>query len=99
MSFWKNLFGGGPKAEPTPPPGEEYKGFTIRATPQQVGGEYQLAGSIEKTIEGELKTYEFVRADRMSSREDAVAMAVAKGRLIVDEQGDSMFRQSWPKSS
>ena len=34
MSFWKNLFGGGGEAkEAAPPSGEEYKGFTIRATP------------------------------------------------------------------
>jgi hypothetical protein len=99
MSFWKNLFGGGGSAaEAAPPPGEEYKGFTIRATPMPVGSEFQLAGVIEKTVGGELKTYQFVRADRMSSREDAVNFAIAKGRLIVDEQGESVFTQSWPKT-
>jgi hypothetical protein len=102
MSFWKNLFrggsDGGEKAE-VQAPGEEYKGFTIRATPMQVGSEYQLAGVIEKTIGGELKSYKFVRADRMSSRDDAVGFAIAKGRLIVDEQGESVFRQSWPKTN
>ncbi len=99
MSFWKNLFGGGggEKAEAAPAPGEEYKGFIIRATPMQVGGEFQLCGVIEKQVDGELKSYKFVRADRMSSRDDAVAFAIAKGRLIVDEQGEGVFRQSWPK--
>jgi hypothetical protein len=100
MSFWKNLFGGGGSpAEAVPLPGEDYKGFTIRATPMQVGSEYQLSGVIEKTVGGELKSYKFVRADRMSSRDDAISFAVAKGRLIVDEQGESMFIQSWPKPS
>lgn len=101
MSFWKNLFGGGGggAAEPAPAPGEDYKGFIIRATPMSVGSEYQLCGVIEKQIDGELKSYKFVRADRMSSRDDAVAFALAKGRLIVDEQGDGVFRQSWPKQS
>ena len=100
MSFLKSLFGGGgePKAA-APAPGEDYKGFTIRATPMQVGGEYQLSGQIEKTIGGELKTYKFVRADRMSSREDAVNFALAKARLIVDEQGEGVFSQSWPKAN
>jgi hypothetical protein len=92
MSFWKNLFGGGEKAEAAPPPGEEYKGFTIRATPQSLGSEYQLAGTIEKEIGGELKTYKFVRADRMSSRDDAVSLALGKGRQIIDEQGEGIFR-------
>jgi hypothetical protein len=100
MSFWKNLFGGGgAAAEPAPAPGEEYKGFTIRATPMPVGSEYQLCGVIEKEIEGELKSYKFVRADRMSLRDDAVALAVAKGQQIIDEQGDGVFRQSWPKTN
>jgi hypothetical protein len=100
MSFWKNLFGGGgATAEPAPAPGEQYKGFTIRATPMPVGSEYQLCGVIEKEIEGELKSYKFVRADRMSSRDDAVALAVAKGQQIIDEQGDGVFRQSWPKTN
>ena len=51
MSFWKNLFGGGGgSAEAAPAPGEEYKGFTIRPTPMTTGSEYQLAGTIEKTV-------------------------------------------------
>ncbi len=99
MSFWKTLFGGGGSSEPAAAPGEEYKGFTIRPTPMAVGSEYQLAGVIEKTISGELKTYKFVRADRMSSRDDAVSLALAKGRQIIDEQGDAVFSQSWPKAN
>ena len=102
MSFWKTLFGGsggqdgGGKA-PAAAPGEDYKGFTLRATPMAVGSEFQLAGIIEKEVAGELKSYKFVRADRMSSRDDAVALALSKARLIVDEQGDKVFAQSWPK--
>lgn len=90
MSFWKSLFGGAPK-EPAVSPSEDYKGFTIRATPMPVGSEYQLAGTIEKTIGGELKSYTFVRADRMISLEDVTAMALAKARLIIDEQGEGVF--------
>ena len=101
MSFWKNLFGGGGgEATPAAPaPGEEYKGFTIRPTPMQVGSEYQLAGEIEMEIDGELKSYKFVRADRLSSRDEAASFALAKGRQIIDEQGKSMFAQSWPKTN
>jgi hypothetical protein len=98
MSFWKNLFGGGgSSAEPSPSPGEEYKGFTIRATPTPVGSEFQLAGTIEKTVGGELRTHKFVRADRMSSRDEAVSLALAKGRQLIDEQGDGVLAQTWPK--
>lgn len=99
MSFWKNLFGGrgGQAAAPQAAPGEDYKGFTIRATPMPVGSEFQLAGLIEKEVGGELKSYKFVRADRMSSRDDAVSLALAKAKIIVDEQGDKVFVQSGPK--
>ena len=55
-----------------------------------------MAGTIEKTIGDELKTYQFVRADRMSSRDEAVSFALAKGRQIIDEQGEGVFAQSWP---
>jgi hypothetical protein len=96
MSFWKNLFGGGSSsAEPAGDKvlGEEsYKGFLIKAIEMKAGAELQLAGTIEKEIEGEVKSYRFIRADRMSSRDDLVALALAKGRQIVDEQGNGIFR-------
>ncbi len=98
MSFWKNLFGGGgsaPKSiEPAVVGEENYKGFTVKAITMPVGSEFQLAGTIEKDVGGELKTYKFVRADRFSSREDVVTYSLAKGRQIIDEQGEAIFRPS-----
>lgn len=96
MSFWKNLFGGGSSsAEPEGDKvlGEEsHMGFLIKAIEMKAGSELQLAGTIEKEIGGELKTYRFVRADRMTSRDDLIALAIAKGRQIIDEQGEAIFR-------
>lgn len=96
MSFLKKLFGGGSASnEPAGDKvlGEEsYKGFLIKALEMKAGSELQLAGTIEKDIGGELKTYRFVRADRMSSREDLTAIALSKGRQIIDEQGEHIFR-------
>ena len=95
MSFWKNLFGGGSSnAEPAGDKvlGEEgYKGFLMKAIEMKAGSELQLAGTIEKDIGGEPKSYRFVRADRMSSRDDLTALALAKGRQIIDEQGEAIF--------
>ncbi|MDB5529085.1 MAG: hypothetical protein JWR51_2188 [Devosia sp.] len=96
MSFFSKLFGGGDKAASTPAGDkaldqESYKGFLIKAIEMRAGSEYQLAGTIEKEIGGELKTYKFVRADRMSSKDDLISMALGKGRQIVDEQGDKIF--------
>lgn len=98
MSFWKKIFGGGESGPAAPQTGdaETYKGFTIRAKLMPVGSEYQLAGQIEKEIDGEKKLYEFVRADRFSSRDDAQSFALAKARQIIDEQGATLFQQSWP---
>jgi len=94
MSFLKSLFGGGKSAEAGPAKAvaeDEYKGFMIKATPMAVGGEHQLAGTIEKQFGGETKSYKFVRADRLSTREEAASRALDKGRQIIDEQGDKLF--------
>lgn len=102
MSFWKKLFGGGEGTEAGNGKAaaslgqEEYKGFTITAIEMRAGSEYQLAGTIEKEVGGERKSYQFVRADRLSSKDDLVSMALAKGRQIVDEQGENVFTQTWP---
>jgi hypothetical protein len=96
MSFLKKLFGGGSAS--TAPAGdkvlgeESYKGHLIKAIEMKAGGEYQLAGTIEKDVGGELKTYRFIRADKMSSLDDLTALALSKGRQIIDEQGDSIYR-------
>ncbi len=94
MSFFKKLFGGG-NAEPAGDKvlGEEsYKGFAIKAIEMKAGSELQLAGIIEKDIGGELKIYRYIRADRMSSLDDLIPLALSKGRQIIDEQGEGIYR-------
>lgn len=98
MSFWKKLFGGGGDeasgsgGAPSALGHEDYKGFTITAVEMRAGSEYQLAGRIEK----DGQSYDFVRADRVGNKDELISMALAKGRQIVDEQGDGVFRQTWP---
>jgi hypothetical protein len=86
MSWFKNLFGGG-AGKPAATKTLEYKGFTITAEPYKEGGQYQLAGVITK----DGKSYRFVRADRFSDASEAADIALAKGQLIIDEQGVRMF--------
>lgn len=95
MSFWKKLFGGGDAAEPAAPSvrGEEYKGFTIRFIAMAAGSEFQLSGLIEK----DGKTHTFIRADRFGSKTEAESATVAKGRQIIDEQGERIFEQARPR--
>ena len=97
MSFLKKLFGfGSGDTGATPAPAAsavEYKGFIIRPAPYKSdGGQYQVAGVIEKDIDGMRHEHRFIRADRHPTLEDATEIALAKARLIVDEQGERMFR-------
>lgn len=100
MSFWKKLFGSGGDESSvgtgTGAPEEQYKGFTIRASLLPAGREYQLSGTIEKEVDGVVKRQDFVRADRFSSKEEAQSFTLAKGRQIIDEQGDALFDRGWP---
>jgi hypothetical protein len=93
MSFFRKLFGGGgaPSA-PKAVKSAEHKGFTIEARPYKEGGQFQLAGVISKEVEGVRKEHSFVRADRFTSLDEAADIAVAKGRQIIDEQGEKIFR-------
>ncbi len=98
MSFLKKLFGlGGREASapeaPTSGPTVEHNGFTIRATPYKEQGQFQLCGLIEKEIDGALKTHRFVRADRSAALDDAIEQTFSKGRLIVDQMGDRVFKE------
>ena len=90
MSFFKKLFGGyEDKIDGGDP--VEHKGYLIRATPYSEGGQYQTCGVVSREIDGELKEHRFVRADRCSSLDDAIAITLRKGRQIVDEVGDGIF--------
>ena len=92
MSFLKKLFGGGAPSAPAPKKSLEHKGYTIEARPFREGGQFQTAGCISKSIDGSLKTHDFIRADRFTTAEEAADHALIKGRQIVDEQGERMFQ-------
>ncbi len=94
MSFLTRLFGGAAGAEVGVPKvlgEEEYQGFTIRALEMKAGSEFQLCGEIEKTIDGEAQVKNFIRADKLSNRDQAATITLAKGRQIIDEQGEGLF--------
>lgn len=96
MSFLKKLFGiGGSAASGAPSaPTEEYKGFSIRATPFEDKGAFQLCGVIAKEIDGATKEHSFIRADRLPSREIAESMTLAKARQIIDLEGERIFQRA-----
>ncbi|PYE86548.1 HlyU family transcriptional regulator [Phyllobacterium leguminum] len=96
MSFLKRLFGGGgaageAAAQAVTAKEIEHNGFTIRATPYNEGGQYQVCGVISKQVDGAVKEHRFIRADKFASLDDAVDISLAKGRQIINEQGESLF--------
>jgi hypothetical protein len=95
MSFLKKLFGGGAaKSEPEGPAASiEHEGYTLHATPYQQDGQWQLCGVIEKKLGDEVKSHRFIRADRFPDRQTAIDMTFAKGRLIIEQNGDRVFQQ------
>src|SRR3546814_2830726 len=92
-TIWTRLGGerGTPADDGADSPAVEYKGFRIRPAPYPAQGQYQTAGVIEKDFPSGPKQHRFVRADTHSSKDDAAALAISKGKQIVDEQGDRLF--------
>ena len=96
MSFLKRIFGGAPAnagstgrvvAE------EEYEGHRIEAVPMKEGDQWRLAARVSKAFGEETATHDLIRADLFQSAEDAARHALAKGRQVIDEQGDHIYRR------
>ncbi|NTJ42060.1 transcriptional activator HlyU [Agrobacterium larrymoorei] len=97
-SFFAKLFSafGSGQSEQTPQKTEAaqahpYGDCLIYPTPMKEGGQYRLAGRIEKKAGDEVLVHEFVRADMFSSLDDAVECTVRKAQLIIDQNGPSLF--------
>lgn len=89
------LFAGGEQSNAAVEAAEsvDYNGFTITATPLKEGGQFKTAGSISKTLDGELKTARFIRADNHADRASAVSHSERKAQQIIDEQGEAIFER------
>lgn len=93
MGLFNKLFGGGKPSAPQEAEAVEYKGFHIHPAARPQGGQWLTAGIIRKQIDGATKEHSFVRADTHASPESANAFAVVKGRQLIDEQGERLFRE------
>jgi len=69
----------------------DYQGFIVQPAPLKEVSGWRVAGYIRKEIDGELREHEFVRADVISTAEEAVATTAAKARRVIDEQGEQIF--------
>lgn len=92
--LWNRLAGGGNAGEHEETVAEavEYRGFRIRPAPYSAKGGYQTAGVIEKDFEAGTEEHRFVRAETHPSKDEAATFAITKGKQIIDEQGDRVFR-------
>jgi hypothetical protein len=96
-SLWTRLTGSGRRAESAPAESArleavEYNGFRIRPAPYKAAGGYQTAGTIEKDFPEGMKEHAFIRAETHPSLDEAAAFAIAKGKQIVDQQGERVFK-------
>jgi hypothetical protein len=94
LSFLKSLFGFGDQGSRKAATAKqaEHKGFVIEAQPYRAGGLYQTAGVISKDVDGVRKEHKFIRADAFTTRDEAADFALSKGRQLIDEQGDALFK-------
>ncbi|WP_417686439.1 HlyU family transcriptional regulator [Roseibium sp.] len=89
----KGLFGssaGGPARSAAAAP-VLYDGYEIIADPMASNGQWQVAGRIEKDVEGERKVHTFIRADTMPTSEEAAEHMVRKAKVMIDQQGAGIF--------
>lgn len=98
MSFFKRLFGRGDDQQAGAsgawePAGEatEHEGYRIVAKPIKEGGQYRIAGTITKDVDGTVKEHNFIRADVFASADDAAQFTIVKAKQVIREQGDRMF--------
>lgn len=90
--FFKNLFGGATQNQPAKSdPPVLYDGFEIVCEPKSVNGQWQIAGRIEKEIDGQRKVHIFIRADLLPSAEDAARETQRKAKVMIDQQGEAIF--------
>jgi hypothetical protein len=90
-SLWGRLAGNKGAGEEPLAAAVEYNGYRIRPAPYESAGGFQTAGVIEKDCPDGVKEHRFVRAEAHPSRDAAVAFTIAKGKQIIDEQGDRVF--------
>ena len=72
----------------------DYEGYQVQPAPIREDAGWRVAGFITKEIDGEIHRHEFIRADVVSSAEEAVSTTAAKARRVIDEQGERIFRSS-----
>ena len=85
------LFGGGGGSTPQRGAGVAHEGFVIYPAVQPEGSQWRVAGVIAKEDGEEPLEHPFVRADLLSSRDEAEEFTVRKAKQIIKERGARLF--------
>lgn len=91
--FLKRLFGS-PANQNEPPvgePDEVYQGIEVFALPVKEGGQWRIAGTLKRTVDGETVERRFMRADLLPDEASAKSATLGKARLIIDQNGASLW--------
>jgi hypothetical protein len=91
MSFFRRLFGGKVDKEPAPVAEIDHQGYHISTTPVPENGQYRLAATISREVNGEHRQHRLVRADLFPSADQASEAAIRKAKIVIEEQGDKLF--------
>jgi len=89
-SLFKKLFGGGGVSRPAAV-GVDYNGFTLYPEPMAEGGQFRVAGRINKEVNGQLREHRFIRSDMCTSAEQANELMLQKSRQFIDQMGEGIF--------
>lgn len=93
VGFLKRIFGGGIGGGASAQAAtEEYEGFVITSEPISESGQFRLAGTIAKEVNGEMLEHKFIRADQFQSKDQADEFGILKGRQMIDQLGDRVFK-------
>ncbi|MFN4154769.1 MAG: HlyU family transcriptional regulator [Paracoccaceae bacterium] len=90
-SFLSRLFGKSPAAAPTAPEPILHNDFRIFPAPIKDGSAFRIAARIEKTIGGETKTHQLIRADTRATLDEATEATILKAKQAIDQLGDTLF--------
>lgn len=82
----------GPAIEP-----QEHAGCMIYPAPIKEGGQYRLAGRIEKKVGETVLVRTFIRADMFGSMDDVLDGTFRKAQQIIDQNGAALFSDGVPE--
>ena len=92
--FFRRLLGDGDGGDAAGErgPAVEYKGYTISAAPRKQGSQWLTSGVIAKRFGEDVKEHHFIRAETHGGKDSAAEFAILKGKQIVEELGDRVFK-------